>query len=86
MFEKNCENCYFKQPERDGQFTSKCKSCENFSEWEPWTRQDHIRNMTTDELSKVLCDISGNCGDCVADEHCYKGHTGFLSWLTEREN
>jgi len=48
------------------------------------TNADRIRNMTDEELTAFLCNITSDdegCDSCLAWKYCHKGHTGFEDWL-----
>ena len=47
------------------------------------TNGDKIRSMSDMELSRELCKISGVCSECLVQDMCDKGHTGFEQWLKE---
>ena len=50
----------------------------------PQTNADRIRNMTDEELTAFLCNITSDdegCDSCLAWKYCHKGHTGFEDWL-----
>ncbi len=47
------------------------------------TNGDKIRSMSDMELSRELCKIAGVCSECLAQDMCDKGHTGFEQWLKE---
>lgn len=45
------------------------------------TNEERIKSMTTEELSKFLCELNHDCYLCPADYSCYHGHTGMVDWL-----
>lgn len=50
------------------------------------TNGDKIRSMSDMELSRGLCKIAGVCSECLVQDMCDKGHTGFEQWLKEEVN
>ena len=50
------------------------------------TNGDKIRSMSDMELSRELCKITGVCSECLVQDMCDKGHTGFEQWLKEEVN
>lgn len=50
------------------------------------TNGDKIRSMSDMELSRELCKIAGVCSECLVQDMCDKGHTGFEQWLKEEVN
>ena len=50
------------------------------------TNGDKIRSMSDMELSRELCKIAGVCAECLVQDMCDKGHTGFEQWLKEEVN
>lgn len=49
------------------------------------TNADSIRGMTDEELDTFLCNLAssdGGCDSCPASGFCYKGHSGYSSWLS----
>lgn len=49
------------------------------------TNADRIRGMTDEELDTFLCNLAssdGGCDSCPASGFCYKGHSGYSSWLS----
>lgn len=50
------------------------------------TNGDKIRSMSDIELSRELCKIAGVCSECLVQDMCDKGHTGFEQWLKEEVN
>lgn len=46
---------------------------------------DRIRKATDKELADMLCEITRCCSDCIAQETCCKGHTGYEDWLASKE-
>ena len=44
------------------------------------TNADKIRQMSDEELAKLLCSLC-RCTECKAVEYCYTEHTGFVDWL-----
>lgn len=47
------------------------------------TNEDKIRSMSDMELSRELCKISGVCSECIVQDMCYEGHSGFEKWVKE---
>lgn len=48
------------------------------------TKLEYIKSCDIKELASLLCVISdaeGGCSNCIAAEHCYHKHNGFLDWL-----
>lgn len=50
------------------------------------TNGDKIRSMSDMELSRELCKIAGVCSECLVQDMCDKGHTGFEQWVKEEVN
>lgn len=49
------------------------------------TNADSIRGMTDEELDTFLCNLASSdegCDSCPASGFCYKGHSGYSSWLS----
>lgn len=49
------------------------------------TNADRIRGMTDEELDTFLCNLASSdagCDSCPASGFCYKGHSGYSSWLS----
>lgn len=47
-----------------------------------WEGREY-RSMSDMELSRELCKIAGVCSECLVQDMCDKGHTGFEQWLKE---
>lgn len=49
------------------------------------TNTDRIRSMSDEELAEFLCGICSEyedcCFNCVANDYCKYGHTGYIDWL-----
>lgn len=49
------------------------------------TNLEYYRTCTKEQLAVELCNLvdsyGGSCGNCIAQEYCYPGHNGFLTWL-----
>lgn len=52
---------------------------------EKMTNADRIKKATDKELADMLCKITRCCSDCIAQEMCYEGHTGYEDWLASEE-
>lgn len=50
------------------------------------TNLEFIQTCTKEELVRLLCNEIAptyHCENCVASEHCYIEHNGFIDWLDE---
>ena len=50
------------------------------------TNLEFIQTCSKDELIRLLCNEIAptyHCENCVASEHCYFEHNGFIDWLDE---
>lgn len=61
------------------------KSWRRYEMAEKMTNADRIKKATDKELADMLCKITRCCSDCIAQEMCYEGHTGYEDWLASEE-
>lgn len=48
------------------------------------TNLDFFRTATKNQIAYLLCNIiSQNCGQCIAADHCFFKHNGYMDWLDD---
>lgn len=70
----DCKNCKYNYKPRSCE--PKCsRMCENYSDYEPITNVDRIRQMTDEELAEFLINFKNTFGEE------YEGVMSCLEWL-----